>query len=265
MTPTLELSGVGVRVGARTLLDGVSLTLSPADFVAVVGPNGAGKTTLLRTALGLLPPSQGEVRVAGARVGSLSARQRAASLAWLPQRVAVSEPVTALEQVVAARYRFKESHERSRQAALAALERVSAATFASRRAPELSGGEQQRVALAALLAQETPLVLLDEPANFLDPSQQIELYALVGRLWRAGLGVLCVTHDVNVLAHAAGAEGAGRMRVLGMAGGRVAFEVPYDAPELGERLGALFRVRMQEVRLEGRRIFASAPLPEGGS
>ncbi|HLL82072.1 MAG TPA: ABC transporter ATP-binding protein [Longimicrobium sp.] len=268
MSAQLELHDVVVRVRGRALLEDVSLRLSPGDFVAVVGPNGAGKTTLMRVALGLIRPASGHARVAGREVTSLSPRERAAHLAWLPQRIGVAEPVTALELVAAARYRFSEPRERSEAAARAALERVAALPFAPRRFTELSGGEQQRVAVAALLAQQAPLLLLDEPANFLDPAQQLDLYALVGTLWRAGLGVLCVTHDVNVLAHVAGADGAGRIRVVGVAQGRVAFEVPYDAPELGERLGELFGVRMRDVVVDGRRVFASAPranAPVGGT
>jgi len=263
MSVELSLSEVEVTSRGQALLRGASLRLAPSDFVAVVGPNGAGKTTLLRTALGLLRPSRGEATVAGRPVWQLSPRERAAHLAWLPQRIQVVEPVTALELVAAARYRFAEGHEASVAKAREALERVNAGGFAARRFTELSGGEQQRVAVAGLLAQETPLVLLDEPANNLDPAQQIELYALVGRLWRAGLGVLCVTHDVNVLSHAAGPDGAGRVRVVGMARGQVAFESPYDAADLGERLGGLFGVRMQEVAVDGRRVFA--PLPLGGA
>ncbi|MCY0998617.1 ABC transporter ATP-binding protein [Myxococcus sp. MISCRS1] len=263
MTSTLEVSGATVRKGERTLLADVSLRLGAGDFVAVVGPNGAGKTTLMRVALGLERPDAGRVTVDGRDVAALSPRERAAHVAWLPQRVQVSEPITALEHVAAARYRFRESHRRSEEQARAALERVQAEGLASRRITELSGGEQQRVAVAALLAQESPLVMLDEPANFLDPAQQLELYALVGRLWRSGLGVLCITHDINVLAHAVRHGGEGRIRVLGLSRGQVAFESHYDAPELGEHLGQVFSVRMRGVEVEGRRVFVGLPL-EGG-
>lgn len=262
MTALLEIDQAIVRVGGRTLLNGVSLRLPPGDFVAVVGPNGAGKTSLLRVALGLLWPETGRVSVNGRGLAALSPRERAGLMAWLPQRVQTSEPVTALERVAMARYRFRESYRRSMSEASAALARVGAQDFASRPITELSGGEQQRVAVAALLAQEAPLVLLDEPANFLDPAQQLELYTLVGRLWRSGLGILCVTHDINVLAHAAEQHEARQVRVVGMANGRVIFESLYDAPELGEQLSALFGVRMRAVTVDNRRIFVG--LAAGG-
>ncbi|MBN8232069.1 ABC transporter ATP-binding protein [Corallococcus macrosporus] len=263
MTAGLTLDAVTVRARGRTLLDGVSLRVAPGDFVAIVGPNGAGKSTLLRVALGLLRPDSGHALVDGQDVSGLAPRARAARLAWLPQRLEAAEPITALEQVVSARYRFPESRRASETAAHKALAEVGAASFAMRPITELSGGERQRVAVAGLLAQETPLVLLDEPANFLDPAHQLELYTRMGHLWRAGRGILCVTHDVNVLTHAR-APGSSAPRVVGLFQGRVAFELPYDAPELGDRLGELFGVRMHATSVDGHRVFVGLPR-SGGS
>src|SRR4029079_7367241 len=96
-----------------------------------------------------------------------------------------------------------------------------AAALVARRVTELSGGELRRVAFASLLAQEAPLALLDEPASYLDPARQIELYALVGRLWRSGLGVLWVTHDINALAHAVEEGEAARARIVGLKNGQI--------------------------------------------
>ena len=251
----LELSRVTCRQGARALLEDVSLRLSPSDFIAVVGPNGAGKTTLLRAALGLLRPTSGTVRLQGVPLQALPERERARQLAWLPQRVAAAEPLGVLELVATARFRFREPRAAALAAARAALERVQAGAFAARDFTRLSGGEQQRVALAALLAQEAPLLLLDEPASSLDPAWQVDLYRLIGDLWRAGLGVLCVTHDVNVLAHAVAPEDAARLQVLGMEQGRIRFLTSYAAEDLGERLGELFGVRMSAFAAEGRRVF----------
>ncbi|RKH12059.1 ABC transporter ATP-binding protein [Corallococcus sp. CA047B] len=261
MTSGLTLDTVTVRARGRTLLEGVSLHVAPGEFVAIVGPNGAGKSTLLRVALGLLRPDSGHARVEGRDVAGLPPRERAALLAWLPQRLETAEPITALEQVVAARYRFPESRRASETAAQRALAEVGAQDFASRPVTELSGGERQRVAMAGLLAQETPWVLLDEPANFLDPAQQMELYTRMGQLWRAGRGLICVTHDVNVLTHVR-LPGTRAPRVVGLAQGRVVFDADYDAPDLGEHLGALFGVRMHSTSVDGHRVFVG--LPQGG-
>ena len=250
---SLVLDGVRVVRGSATLLDGVSLTVRRGELVALVGPNGAGKTTLLRAGLGLLPLAAGRVTLGDADVTRQRPRERAAIAAWLPQHaLATSEPLPARELVAAARYRFAEAPAVSLHAADTALARVGASAFAGRDVQALSGGERQRVAVATLLAQETPLLLLDEPATHLDPARQAEVYALLGTLWRDdGLGILCVTHDLNVLAHLGRADA---VRVVGLAGGRVHFECPYAAPDLPERLAELFGVPMEALAAGRHRV-----------
>jgi iron complex transport system ATP-binding protein len=257
----LQIRNLHVRVKGRTLLAGVDLTLGRGDFIALVGPNGAGKTTLIRAALGLAEAAEGYVRLDQRDVGSYRPRDRAARVAWLPQVRRAVEPYPAVELVAAARYRFRESHARSAQAAAEALARVGAATLATRPITELSGGEQQRVALAALLAQQTPLLLLDEPANHLDPAQQREVYGLIGRLWQQGSGVLCVTHDINLLASL---RPATPPRVVGLAAGRLRFDLPFDAPELASALSQLFGVAIRWLEDNGCRalVACAAAKPE---
>lgn len=247
----LRFEDVSVRAGKCLLLDRVRLELGPGEFVALVGPNGAGKTTLLRTALALLRPESGRVSAAGVDVAELAPRARAAKLAFLPQNATLDEAVTALELVIAARYRFGEGRERAHSEARRALERVGAAEFSERLVTRLSGGERQRVAIAAVLAQEAPLLLLDEPANHLDPAQQIDAYRLMGGLWRAGLGILCVTHEVNLLAHVGEAA---HVRVVGLAAGQLRFDLALDRPELPERLGELFGLELTSIEMDGRRL-----------
>jgi iron complex transport system ATP-binding protein len=253
----LVFDRVTVRAGRRALLSDVSLTLERGEFLAVLGPNGAGKTTLLRTALGLVRPASGVVRIGTRSVGSLASRERAAELAWLPQQPLAAEPIAALEAVLAARYRFDESATLARRAALAALERVKMGDRSAALLTELSGGERQRVAIAGLLAQEAHFLLLDEPANHLDPARQAETYALLGGVLDAGVGVLCVTHDVNLLAYAGGSP-----RIAGLAEGVVAFETQFKAQDLPERLAELFGVPMHTAHAGGERLIL--PLPSGG-
>jgi len=256
---TLELRNVGVRLAGRTLLDGVNLSVARGEFVALLGPNGAGKTTLLRTVLGLVRAANGDVFVGGQRIGAVPPRTRASLLGWLPQQAFASEAVSALETVVAARYRFDETRTNARSAALRALERLGVGELSDVPVTRLSGGERQRVALAALVAQEASVLLLDEPANHLDPAQQAETYALLATLVREGAGILCVTHDVNLLSYV-----AGPVRVLGLSGGRLAFETSYAATELPARLAELFGVPMEPVRLGERRLIVPSPKSAGG-
>jgi iron complex transport system ATP-binding protein len=173
----------------------------------------------------------------------------------LPQHAGTTDELTALEVVIAARYRFDEPFKVGAREARAALERVGAAAVADRRLSTLSGGERQRVALAGLLAQATPLLLVDEPANHLDPAQQIDVYRLLGELWREGKSLAIVTHDINLLRHLGDSE---RVRVAGVAQGRLRFEAQLTAPELPEQLGQLFGVEMRAVSLAGQRVL----LPE---
>lgn len=250
----LELTDITVRARSRILLDHVRLRVGAGEFVALLGPNGAGKTTLLRSALGLVPPATGSVTVDGSDVRALSPRDRARALAWLPQQPFVPEPVPALEAVLAARYRFDETAAQAASAARRALARAGAAELAPALLSELSGGEKQRVALAALLAQEARVLLLDEPANHLDPAQQAETYALLGALAAEGQGILCVTHDVNLLAHVRVTP-----RVAGLRAGELRFECRHDAAELPLRLEELFGVRMHALEAHGRRIIVALP------
>lgn len=255
MTNSLELANVSVHARGKALVEAVDLSLAEGEFIALVGPNGAGKTTLLRAALGLTRAT-GTVRLGGQEVGSLTPRERAGKIAWLPQQALISEPLTVFQFVLAARYRFSETHADAERETLAALAKANALGFLSSPVIELSGGEQQRVAVAALIAQDAPLLLLDEPANHLDPAQQIELYSLFGNLWRKGKGVLCITHDINMLRHV-GRE-ADRIRVVGMARGHVQFECAFDAADLPALIGKLFDVEMQSIDAGGRRLLIPA-------
>jgi iron complex transport system ATP-binding protein len=250
----LGFSNVTVRVGKHTLLESVSLSLEPGELLALLGPNGAGKTTLLRAALGLAPVASGSITVGGVSAVTLSSRARAHELAWLPQEPLRAEPIPALEAVTAARYRFVESAADSRRASEAALERVGLAGRRASLLSELSGGERQRVAVAALLAQEARVLLLDEPANHLDPAQQADTYALIGSLAHAGTAVLCVTHDVNLLAHIGGTP-----RVVGLKGGRTILDARYGEPDLATELALLFDVPMRAVETAGRRFILPVP------
>ncbi len=250
MAAELTFDRVGVEISGKRLLQDVSLRVCEGEFVALLGPNGAGKTTLIRAALGLLPTS-GEVLLNGTPVRQIGGRGRAGLLAWLPQQALVTEALSVLDFVAGARFRFSESRHNAEAAAHDALRQAGAEVFTDRIVSTLSGGEQQRVAVAALLAQEAPLLLLDEPANHLDPAHQISLYRLFGELWRAGRGVLCISHDVNLLNHVGDAA---TVRVVGLAQGRVQFDTRYTDESLPVRLGELFGIRFESAQAGSRRV-----------
>jgi iron complex transport system ATP-binding protein len=251
----LRLENVTVRRRDRALLDQVDVTLEPGQLLALLGPNGAGKTTLLRAMLGLVRVDHGQVWLGDQALTALSARERAGCVAWLPQHSTAAEELSGLDVVRAARFRFDEPFGVTTRRARLALARVGVADVAQRPLGTLSGGERQRVALAALLAQDAPILLVDEPANHLDPAQQIDVYRLLGELWREGRSVVCVTHDVNLLRHLGDPV---QVRVAGVAAGKLAFECRLDTPNLPELLGALFGVQMRALALGQARVL----LPE---
>ena len=247
----LELQHLTVKVREHTLLDDVTLSVGRGDFLALIGPNGAGKTTLLKTALALRRPTSGHVRLLGQPLSTFDARARAAAIAWLPQHIRADEPITGLESVAAARFRFRESHAQSRRVAERALARVGASIYADRRMTELSGGERQRVAFACLIAQEAQILLFDEPSNHLDPAQQLEVYRLLAELWREGRSIVCINHDVNLLQQVGNPS---RVRIVGLRAGRLIFEAPLAEPTLPEQLGALFGLEMDALHGNGQRF-----------
>lgn len=252
--PSVELASASV--GAR--LANVSLTLRAGECCIVVGPNGAGKSTLLRSLVGLERLDGGRALVGQMPTTELSPRARAGLVAWLPQRPQLGEAVRVDELVSSGRYRFGESHGEALAHARRALAEVSAEGLADRPCDRISGGELQRVLLATLLAQEAPLLLVDEPGNHLDPAQQIAVYSLLGELWRRGAGLLVVTHDINLAKHLGDAS---QVRVLGLQSGRVAFDTTLDARHLGRELGQLYGLEFLEVELEQGRHFVPTGKP----
>jgi iron complex transport system ATP-binding protein len=203
----LSWHGVGVTLGARAVLDGVDLAVAPGELVVLAGRNGAGKTTLLRVAAGLVPAARGEVRLLGAPLETLSRRAIAQRLALVPQETAVPFAFSARELVLMGRsphlglLGFETRADLA--AAEAALERVGVAALADRAVPTLSGGERQLVMVARALAQEAPVLLLDEPTAHLDLAHRLALVALLRELARAGRAVLLVSHDLGAAARAA--------------------------------------------------------------
>lgn len=183
------------------VLRGVSLDVAAGEFVAVMGRNGAGKSTLLDLMAGLRTPTEGSVSIAGRPLDEWHPLERARVLAHLPQMLRGDLSLRAESLVLMGRYphatRWLESADDLR-IAHEAMERCECLEFRHRIVATLSGGERQRVYLAACLAQQARVLLLDEPATFLDVDQQLECFAVVRRAAERGAACLAVTHDVNL-------------------------------------------------------------------
>jgi iron complex transport system ATP-binding protein len=200
----IHVDGVSVSFGDATVLDGVCLTVEPGTFLGLVGPNGAGKTTLLRTVSGALSPDTGTVSLDGDRLDEFGSKAASRRVAVVPQDTTVSFGFTARDVVAMGRTphrgRFEPSSRADSEAVDDALARVDAEHLAERRIDELSGGERQTVTIARALAQETPILLLDEPTASLDVNHQVETLELVADLVADGKTVVAAIHDLSLAA-----------------------------------------------------------------
>ncbi|MBC7246252.1 MAG: ABC transporter ATP-binding protein [Actinobacteria bacterium] len=199
---TLEAREVHAAYGGEDVVDGLDLTVRSGDFIGILGPNGSGKTSFLRALSRALRPREGMVLLGGEDIYSLPAKSVARDLAMVPQEANVSFAFTALEVVLMGRNphlgRLQGVGPRDLEAARLAMERANVWHLADRPVTELSGGERQRVVIAQALAQETGLLLLDEPTQHLDINHQLSLLALLAAMCEEGLAVIMVMHDVNL-------------------------------------------------------------------
>ena len=199
--PLLVAEGVGLRVDGVTLVEGVSLEVSAGEILGVVGPNGAGKTSLLRMLAGEMEPTTGAVTLDGVPLAAWRPRDLARRRALLPQHTLLQFAFRALDVVLMGRYPHRDSSaEQDLETARRAMEGTDTAHLAARIYPTLSGGEQTRVSFARVLAQETPLVMLDEPTTSLDLRHQEMVMGLLRSLADAGAAVVVVLHDLNLAA-----------------------------------------------------------------
>jgi len=206
MSALLEFNAASVLLGDRVVVGDLSLTIARGEIVALLGANGAGKTSLLRAALGFAPVQFGTVSLGGTDPVFLSARERALRAAYLPQRPQAIWPISVEHLVALGRYAHGAAPDRlgaRDQAPVdAALEACALTALRARRMDEVSGGEKARAHLARALAQQAPLLLLDEPTAGLDPAQALS----VGDIMRARSAegaVLFSTHDVGLAARVA--------------------------------------------------------------
>ena len=183
-------------------LDGVSGSVRPGELVSILGPNGAGKSTLLRVLDGLESPASGEVHLSGRALANFDHKSRARALAFVPQFLAHLPEVHVGDFVLGGRYAHLAGWGRrattDRAAVDAALAACDATGLEGRLLTSLSGGQRQRVLIARALAQEAPVLLVDEPTSSLDPAHQLAIFELLAALAESGRAVLVVTHDLNL-------------------------------------------------------------------
>ncbi|MBC7725332.1 MAG: ABC transporter ATP-binding protein [Burkholderiaceae bacterium] len=199
--PILAATGLRLAWGDRVVVDDLTIAVPDGGFTVIVGPNACGKSTLLRALARTISPVAGEVTLDGRPIRSYRGKEVARRLAMLPQSPIAPDSITVRSLVGRGRYPHQglfNQWSRADEAAVAgALDATSVDLLADRPVAELSGGQRQRAWIAMVLAQQTELLLLDEPTTFLDIAHQYDVLDLCARLHREGRTLVVVLHDLN--------------------------------------------------------------------
>ena len=199
---TLSASGLFVHLEGREILSDVSFACEGGEFIGILGPNGAGKSTLLTALAGLRAPSNGQINLNGNPAKLLSPSQRAKTFAFLPQQRTIHWPVS-VETVIGLgrlphRPFWKNASPEDEDVIHCSMRETDIEHLKERTATRLSGGEQARVLLARMLAQQAPILLADEPTSALDPAHQFAVMATFAARASGGALVLAALHDINL-------------------------------------------------------------------
>ena len=204
MSSAIRCRGLGFALPEAVILRDINFVLEAGAYLSIIGPNGSGKSTLLKCLLRLHERgvTQGEASILGRPLNECSQKELAGMMGYVPQAGGRIPPCTGLELLKLSRYPYRRRHEALNARDINCIDEALGLTgmdaFADKKLDELSGGERQRAFLAAALAQGTSILLLDEPASFLDPHHACELNALLKRLNRErNKTILTVTHDLN--------------------------------------------------------------------
>lgn len=249
----LGVDGLSVALGGRTILDHVTFSVAQGSFTALIGSNGAGKTTLLKVMLGLIPPTAGRVRLAGA-----TGDHRRRLIGYVPQKIAL-EPDIALRArdlvglgIDGERFGISLPSKARRGAVDEMLAAVGATSFADARVGNLSGGEQQRVLIAHALISRPALLLLDEPLANLDIASSQEVVELLASITaKQRIAVLISAHDMNPMLSVMD-------RIVYLADGRAATGTT-DEVVRTETLTALYRHPVEVIHTNGRVLVVAGP------
>ena len=245
---TIEARALSYEVEDRELLAGIDLDIEAGQMLGIIGPNGAGKSTLLSVLAGDLRGS-GELRIEGEELAVLKPVALARLRAVLPQQTVVQFPFTARQIVNMGRYPHQSEATNSSagdQAAVeAALATTDTAEFADRIFPTLSGGEQARVTIARILAQQSPIMFLDEPTAALDVGHEEKIMTSLGGLARVGRLIVAAFHDLNVAA-----AHATRLAIIDR--GRIVADGFPDDVLTSERLSEVWQQQMTVIRHPNR-------------
>ena len=237
---SIKVSGLSYGVNGKTIVAEVSFEAEKNELLGIVGPNGAGKSTLLRLLARIINPTAGHILLAGEDISGYGAKELYRKISFLPQTSYFDFPLSVIEVVLTGRYPylgiFESESEEDIKRAEDCLLLVDMEGFSQRKVTTLSGGEQQRVSIARVLAQETNFIFLDEPSSHLDIHHKFALMKLLKSLAQEGKGVVAVLHDLDLASRFCD-------RILVLEGGRVS-ALGEPSHVLSEKLlSSVFKVR----------------------
>lgn len=219
----LRADTLSTGYGERKIIEGLDLAIPDGSFTVIIGPNGCGKSTLLRSLARLIKPTSGAVLLDGADIAASKTKNLARTIGLLPQSSIAPEGITVVDLVSRGRHPHQSVLRRwgdqDEAAVRDALARTRLTDLSTRVVDELSGGQRQRVWIAMALAQQTPLLLLDEPTTYLDIAHQIDVLDLCTELHREGRTLVAVLHDLNQAARYAS-------HLIAMKSGRIVAQGP---------------------------------------
>lgn len=246
---SLTATHLSLNLSGRRILSDVSIEIPEGRVTALIGPNGSGKSTLLRCMAGLINTPPGAITLGGQPLHTLPRREIARRLAFLPQTPILPEGITVRRLVDRGRTpylgTFRPMTARDRAVVEAALARTALTEMAERPAAKLSGGQRQRAFIAMTLAQNTPVMLLDEPTTYLDLPHQVEILKLMQSLNRSeGQTIVMVLHDLALACRYAD-------HIIGLKAGRTAFAGPPQGAATTASLSDLFDAPLRVLHIDG--------------
>lgn len=198
----IKISDLSYSVGEKKILSNIGIDIKKDDLIGIVGPNGAGKTTLLKVICGILIPSSGAILIEGKNVTTFKSKELFKKISYLSQNINFNFPFKVSEVVLMGRYpylgKFENENEGDFEIAKKCLQMVDMQNFIKRNILTLSGGEQQRVSLARVLAQKTDYLFLDEPLSNMDINHQLSIMNVLGSISNSGKGISVVLHDLRL-------------------------------------------------------------------
>lgn len=200
-SPIIQIKDLSIRLSGNEILKDVSLDITEGEYVSIIGPNGAGKTTLVKCIAGIYSDWKGCIQIAGKNVTKLNHREQAMLQSYVPQAEGRTNPLTVEEFVATGRYphlsAFTSMRKDDYDAVDQAIDRAGLQPLRKRKIATLSGGERQMAFVAAALAQDTKILLLDEPSTFLDYRHQANVASLLKTARDSGITVVAIHHDIN--------------------------------------------------------------------